>query len=88
MVSYVRARAEGLQIECKVGLMQRPERVVLTGAGALLCGIVQPSTFDPLLFLSVPLTVIALGANLTAVWRIVHCYRILKREENATNSPS
>mgnify|MGYP000336837431 FL=1 len=29
MVSYVRARAEGLGIECKVGLMQRPERVVV-----------------------------------------------------------
>ncbi|MBR0524547.1 MAG: CDP-alcohol phosphatidyltransferase family protein, partial [Prevotella sp.] len=27
MVSYVRARAEGLDIECKVGLMQRPKRV-------------------------------------------------------------
>ena len=29
MVSYVRARAEGLAIECKVGFMQRPERVVV-----------------------------------------------------------
>ena len=34
MVSYVRARAEGLGLECKVGFMQRPERVVLTGLGA------------------------------------------------------
>ena len=31
MVSYTRARAEGLGIECKGGLMQRPERVVLVG---------------------------------------------------------
>ena len=30
MVSYVRARAEGLGLECKVGFMQRPERVVVT----------------------------------------------------------
>ena len=30
MVSYVRARAEGLDLECKVGLMQRPERIVVT----------------------------------------------------------
>ena len=37
MVSYVRARAEGLGLECKVGFMQRPERVVLTGLGALCC---------------------------------------------------
>ena len=35
MVSYVRARAEGLDLECKVGLMQRPERVVLTALGAI-----------------------------------------------------
>ena len=39
MVSYVRARAEGLGLECKVGFMQRPERVVLTSLGALCCGI-------------------------------------------------
>ena len=33
MVSYMRARSEGLGIECKVGVMQRPERVALTGLG-------------------------------------------------------
>lgn len=36
LVSYVRARAEGLQIDCKVGLMQRPERVLLLAGGVLL----------------------------------------------------
>lgn len=30
MVSYVRARAEGLGVECKIGFLQRPERVVIT----------------------------------------------------------
>jgi len=35
LVSYVRARAEGLQIECKVGLMQRPERVILLAIAVL-----------------------------------------------------
>ena len=49
MVSYVRARAEGLDIECKVGVMQRPERVVLTSLGALFCGIFRNITaFDPI----------------------------------------
>ena len=42
MVSYVRARAEGLGIECKVGFMQRPERVVLTSLGALLYSRILP----------------------------------------------
>ena len=59
MVSYVRARAEGLGIECKVGLMQRPERVVLTSLGAILCGI-----FDNLWFLVVPIVIIAILAHL------------------------
>ena len=36
MVSYVRARAEGLGQECTVGLMQRPERIICLGLGALL----------------------------------------------------
>ena len=76
MVSYVRARAEGLGIECKVGLMQRPERVVLTSLGAILCGI-----FDNLLFLVVPIVIIAILANITAFWRICHCYKVLNKSE-------
>jgi len=39
LVSYVRARAEGLQITCNVGLMQRPERIILLGIGVLLQGV-------------------------------------------------
>src|ERR1700735_2839011 len=39
MVSYVRARAESLGVECKGGLMQRPERVVTIGLCAVLCGV-------------------------------------------------
>ena len=76
MVSYVRARAEGLGIECKVGLMQRPERVVLTSLGAILCGI-----FDNLWFLVVPIVIIAILANITAFWRICHCYKVLNKSE-------
>ena len=36
LVSYVRARAEGLGIECKGGLMQRPERVASLGVGIIV----------------------------------------------------
>lgn len=79
MVSYVRARAEGLGLECKVGLMQRPERVVLTALGAIFCGLFGGCTaFDPVLILIVPLALIALLANLTAFARLAHCYRLLK----------
>src|ERR1700760_1010831 len=41
MVSYVRARAEGLGVDIKGGLMQRPERVVTLGFFAMLCGIIS-----------------------------------------------
>ncbi|MBQ8673571.1 MAG: CDP-alcohol phosphatidyltransferase family protein [Bacteroides sp.] len=81
MVSYVRARAEGLGLECKVGLMQRPERVVLTALGALFCGIMGGcQSFDPMLILIVPLAVIALLANVTAFVRIAHCWKLLQNQ--------
>ncbi len=73
MVSYVRARAEGLDIECKVGLMQRPERVVVTSLGAIVCGFTES-----LWALVVPMIIIAVLANLTAFWRIAHCYKVMK----------
>ena len=80
MVSYVRARAEGLGLECKVGIMQRPERVVLTSLGALFCGVFSDCTlFDPMLILIVPLAIIAILANLTAFVRLVHCYKLLNK---------
>ena len=78
MVSYVRARAEGLDIECKVGLMQRPERVVLTALGCLLCGIFAASS-SAQLWLIVPMWIIAILANITAFWRVAHCYKELKK---------
>ena len=79
MVSYVRARAEGLGIECKVGFMQRPERVVLTSLGALFCGVFKDITvFEPILIMIVPLAFVALFANITAFARVRHCYKAMK----------
>lgn len=82
MVSYVRARAEGLDIECKIGFMQRPERVVVTSVAALATGITglslpDGSTFDPNIILVVAMGIIAVFANLTAFARISHCRREL-----------
>lgn len=82
MVSYVRARAEGLDIECKVGLMQRPERVVLTALGALCCGIYahfsRNASFDPIWILITPLLFVAIFSNITAFGRLRHCYKVMK----------
>ncbi len=79
MVSYVRARAEGLGFEAKVGMMQRPERVVLIGFGALLyfpvfhITIFHVTDFGVTL-LEIAVWMIALFANYTAIHRIRHVY--------------
>lgn len=73
MVSYVRARAEGLGIVCKVGLMQRPERVVVTALAAIITGMTSN-----LWWLIGGMTLIAVLANITAFWRVAHCYKQLK----------
>ena len=70
MVSYTRARAEALGLDCKVGLMQRPERVVLIGVAALLFGGAWNGSV-----LTGVLLLMALLTNITAVQRIVWVYR-------------
>lgn len=77
MVSYVRARAEGLGIECKLGFMQRPERVVVTAVSIIATGIVgqnlEPeSLFDPNIILVCAMAIIAIFANMTAFARLTH----------------
>lgn len=85
MVSYVRARAEGLGIECKVGLMQRPERVVITSVAALATGIVGKTVpmeeFNALYILLAGMAVIAVFANITAIARIRHCRKELTAKD-------
>lgn len=84
MVSYVRARAEGIGIECKVGFMQRPERVVVTSLGALATGITgmsaDPMKFDAMYILIVAMGIIAVLANITAFVRVAHCRKELSKK--------
>jgi CDP-diacylglycerol--glycerol-3-phosphate 3-phosphatidyltransferase len=63
LVSYVRARAEGAGFECRVGLFERPVRVVVLLGGALLLG---PR------YMPIALGVIAGGSLLTVIQRVVH----------------
>jgi len=70
MVSYTRARAQGLGLDCTVGLMQRPERVVLLGVGSLAFGL----DFDGAVLEGV-IVLVAVLTNLTAVQRIWWVYR-------------
>lgn len=82
LVSYVRARAEGLQIICKVGLMQRPERIVLLGAGALLQGLLWqrfPIIQTNALILLCVLGLLTLTTHITALHRLIFSYQELNR---------
>jgi len=107
MVSYTRARAEGLGIECKDGLMQRPERVILIGVSALACGIASkwmggnykvhwPNSsfpmFETISIFTLPLTVMAILANATAIGRLRDAKKALEEQERqkagTPNTPS
>ena len=68
MVSYVRARAEGLGIECKGGLMQRPERVASLGIGIIVGQWWEPAVL-------IVLGVIAVLTVVTTVQRVVEAAR-------------
>ena len=72
MVSYVRARVEGLGAECKVGFMQRPERIIAIGSG----GLIVPLIGD--IGLIVVVWAIALLGNFTAIERVFHFRKLTK----------
>jgi CDP-diacylglycerol--glycerol-3-phosphate 3-phosphatidyltransferase len=76
MVSYIRARAESLGLDCKVGLMQRPERVVYLGFGAIFHEYA----------LLVVLVIIAILSNATAIQRLVHVRKQALASSSAPNN--
>jgi CDP-diacylglycerol--glycerol-3-phosphate 3-phosphatidyltransferase len=74
MISYARARAESIGLKASVGLAARPERVVLLG----LC-----------LVLNLPLValwLLAVATHVTAVWRMIHVWRVT--QDSAGGTPS
>lgn len=74
MVSYLRARSEGLGIDCKVGIMTRPERVAALGFG-LIIGHWLPSVVLVVLGAIAGLTI------LTTAQRLFHTWRSLNRAD-------
>jgi CDP-diacylglycerol--glycerol-3-phosphate 3-phosphatidyltransferase len=71
MISYTRTRAENIIPTCKVGFLERPERVVLLIIGALF------DRMAPVLW------VIAILGNLTVIHRMIFTYQEAKRLEDA-----
>lgn len=74
MTSYSRARAENLIPSCKVGFLERPERVVLIIIGALF------DRMAPVLW------VIVFFSNLTVIHRVIHTYREAQRMQTSANT--
>lgn len=72
MVSYTRARAEALIGSCKVGFMERPERIVLVILGALFnhWGVMAPALWT-----------LALFSTITVIHRIRHTYNETERRK-------
>jgi CDP-diacylglycerol--glycerol-3-phosphate 3-phosphatidyltransferase len=79
MVSYTRARAEGLGIDCKVGWMQRPERVTLLIIGSLVAPIpiIGPS------LIKITILLLAVLSNLTAIQRILYVRSEILKDKHA-----
>src|ERR1035437_4284905 len=71
MVSYSRARAENTIPKCKVGFLERPERIVLIIIGALFSRM------------AAALWVIAVLSNLTVIHRMIYTWREATRLEEA-----
>ena len=73
MVSYTRARAEGLGIDCRVGIAQRAERIIGLGLASLLVGAGPQA-----LVLEGIVAVLAVASIITVVQRFVFVYRATK----------
>jgi CDP-diacylglycerol--glycerol-3-phosphate 3-phosphatidyltransferase len=100
MVSYTRARSEGLGIQNKGGLMQRPERVVLVGVSGIACGITSNiiggnyklyvpgipfHIFETMTVFTLPITIMAILTNITAFKRLYAAKKALDFKEKNNN---
>jgi CDP-diacylglycerol--glycerol-3-phosphate 3-phosphatidyltransferase len=82
-VSYARARAEGLGIECKVGLVQRAERLIAIGVPSVLVGAGAGG-----IVLQVIVAVLALLSTVTVVQRFVYVYRVTREPAARAEAPA
>jgi CDP-diacylglycerol--glycerol-3-phosphate 3-phosphatidyltransferase len=72
LVSYIRARAEGMGLKCEVGIFTRPERVAILSLGLLL------ARFDPALLIALGLIVVL--SWITAGQRLFDVYKNTKTD--------
>jgi phosphatidylglycerophosphate synthase len=78
LVSYTRARAEGLGLDCKVGLAQRPERILGLGAPTLFFGAGPHGE----LLLAI-IGILTILNWITVIQRVAHVYRLTNGDSSA-----
>jgi CDP-diacylglycerol--glycerol-3-phosphate 3-phosphatidyltransferase len=71
LVSYARARAEGLGIDCKVGLVQRAERLIAIGVPSVLIGAGPRGEV-----LQAIVALLAVLSTVTVVQRFLYVYKV------------
>lgn len=91
LIPYIRARGEGLGLQVKVGLMQRPERLVILGLTVALSPIIEailvPADPHPIHRLAVVgLLFLAVTTHITALRRLVYVVSALEPESSGTFS--
>jgi CDP-diacylglycerol--glycerol-3-phosphate 3-phosphatidyltransferase len=80
MVSYTRARGEGLGVQCEIGMLQRPERFVILGFGSIFSSIaVHLTGASSHYLLMFVVALLAVLSNVTAIQRITYITRALDR---------
>ncbi|MEV4756724.1 phosphatidylinositol phosphate synthase [Micromonospora sp. NPDC049559] len=67
VVSYVKARAEGLGMTCNVGIAERPERLITVGVGGLLSAVGLDWGLSAVLWILAVLSVITVGQRVAHV---------------------
>jgi len=82
LVSYARARAEGLGIDCKVGIAQRAERIILLGLVSLAFGSAGQN-----LPLEIAVLLLVAASTITVVQRFVYVYRVTSGPERPPETP-
>ncbi len=85
MVSYTRARAEALGVECKVGLATRPVRVVILSAGLLFARGASLGDFE---LLAPAIYLMALLTSFTVLQRVLHVRAALNRADEGLPAES
>lgn len=88
MVSYTRARAEALGVECKVGIATRPVRVVILSIGLVFAkgaGIFDFELLAPAIYVMAGLTAFTVVQR---VWHVRNELKAAERAEQALEEPS